>query len=65
MKKNILINTRISEEEKIKLEKVAEYLQRTPSEILRLSAFEIINNEYEKILLDEAKGITKKPIFRV
>ena len=64
MKKNILINTRITEEEKIKLEKVANYHQRATSEILRLAAMEVIDREYEKILKDESNGIVKKAIFR-
>lgn len=64
MKKNILINTRIDEEEKIKISKVAQYLQRTESEILRLAAMEVIEREYNKILIDESNGITKKAIFR-
>ena len=64
MKKNILINARIDEEEKTKLEKVATYHQRAISEILRLAAMETIEREYNKILIDESKGITKKAIFR-
>lgn len=64
MKKNILINMRINEEEKTKLEKVASYHQRAVSDILRLAAMEIIDKEYEKILKDESNGIIKKPIFR-
>ena len=64
MKKNILINTRITEEEKIKIAKVSQYLQRTESEILRLAAMEVIEREYNKILIDESHGITKKAIFR-
>ena len=63
MKKNILINTRITEEEKKKLSKVAQYLQRTESEILRLAAMEVIEREYNKILIDESHGITKRAIF--
>ena len=64
MKKNILINTRIDEEEQKKILKVAEHLQRAPSEILRLAAMEIIDKEYNKIIIDESNGIFKKPIFR-
>lgn len=64
MKKNILINTRIDEEEQKKILKVAKHLQRTPSEILRLAAMEIINKEFDKILLEESHGITKRPIFQ-
>ena len=63
MKKNILINTRIDEEEQKKILKVAEHLQRTPSEILRLAAMEIINKEFNKILIEESNGITKRAIF--
>ena len=64
MKKNILISIRLTEEEKIKLLKVANYLQRTESEVVRLAAMETITREYEKILKDESNGITKKAIFR-
>lgn len=54
---------RINEEEKTKLEKVASYHQRAVSDILRLAAMEIIDKEYNKILIDESHGITKRPIF--
>lgn len=64
MKKNILVSIRLTEEEKIKLSKVANYLQRNESETLRLAAMEVIEREYNKILIDESNGITKKPIFR-
>ena len=64
MKKNILVNTRINEDDYKKIQKVADHLQRTTSEILRLAAMEIINEEYNKIIIDESNGIFKKPIFR-
>lgn len=63
MKKNILVSIRLTEEEKIKLSKVANYLQRNESEVIRFAAMEIITSEYEKILKDESNGITKRPIF--
>ena len=63
MKRNILINTKITEEEQKKINKVAEHLQRAPSEILRLAAMEIIDKEFNKILIEESNGIIKRPIF--
>ena len=65
MKKNILVNTRIDEDDYKKIQKVADHLQRTTSEILRLAAMEVINKEYNKIIIDESNGIFKKPIFRI
>ena len=64
MKKDKIISLRLTEEDELKLEKVANYHQRATSEILRLAAMEIIDREYEKILKDESNGITKKAIFR-
>lgn len=63
-KRTFNITIHLNEEEEIKIKKVAEYLQRTTSEVIRLASMEIINKEYNKILVDQANGTMKKPIFR-
>ena len=64
MKKNKIISLRLTEEDELKLEKVARFFNRSIGEVARLSMMEKIDNLFEQVLIQESKGIVKKAIFK-
>ena len=65
MKKTEMTALRIDTELKIKLEKIANYYQRSVSEIIYLIVSEKADALHNDILIKESHGIIKKPVFEI